>query len=137
MFRPRQLLLNSLLVLLLAMPAAALNVEPPLSNPQLETRAQNLFHEIRCVVCQGETIADSPAALAGDMRRLVRDKVDAGMSDRAIKEFLSSRYGDSILMRPPLKATTYALWFGPLALLLVAGLLARRYFKTQLQQDDA
>ncbi|MDE3015999.1 MAG: cytochrome c-type biogenesis protein CcmH [Pseudomonadota bacterium] len=110
--------------LLLAGQAFALVVETPLADGAQEARARALFHQIRCVVCEGQAIADSPADVASDMRRLIRDRIASGDSDAAIKAYLVSRYGDFILMQPPLKADTWILWFGPILVLLAGGGLA-------------
>lgn len=115
-------------ICLLASSALALNVEPPLSDTQLEARARQLFHEIRCVTCRGETIADSPSDIAHDMRVLVRERIVAGDSDAEITGFLASRYGDGILMRTPLTRETLLLWFAPLLILSSAVLFAWSYF---------
>lgn len=125
-------MLNSLLVLCLLMfafAAQALTVDTPLPDAAQETRAKALFHDIRCVVCQGEAIADSPAEIASDMRRTIREHIATGETDQAIKSWLASSYGDVILMQPPLKNTTWPLWFGPLAILTIAGFLAANYFR--------
>jgi len=103
----------------LAEPAAA--PDQPLPSPPQEARAQVLFQDIRCVVCQHESIADSPAGIAADMRRLVREEIASGATDESIREDLVRRWGDYILFRPPVKAATWLLWFGPLMLVLVAG----------------
>jgi cytochrome c-type biogenesis protein CcmH len=109
--------------------AQALPVEMPLSDMEQEARAQVLFHEIRCVVCQSEAIADSPADVAADMRKLVRERLAAGDSNEAIKAYLVSRYGDFILMRPPFKSSTALLWFGPAIILAMAGGFVVAYFR--------
>lgn len=111
------------------MPALALALEAPLPDAQQEQRAKALFHEIRCVVCQGESIADSGADIAGDLRRDVRKRVEEGESDDAIKAMLVSRYGDSILMSPPVNRMTALLWIGPFLVLFIAALAVRRFFK--------
>ena len=96
----------------------------PLPDAGQEARAQRLFDDIRCVVCQHEAIADSPAGIASDMRRLVRDEIAAGRTDAEVKADLVSRYGDFVLFKPPVRAGTWLLWFGPLAALVaVAALL--------------
>lgn len=109
-------------------PAAA--PDQPLASPAQEARARALFEDVRCVVCQHESIADSPAGIAADMRRLVREEIAAGADDAAIRADLVARYGDYILFRPPVRAATWLLWFGPLLLVLGVGgalaLLARR-----------
>lgn len=94
--------------------------EAPLAaaDPAVEKRMLSLAAELRCLVCQNQTIADSNAALAEDLRRQVREMIGRGDSDKQIIEFMTQRYGDFVLYRPPLKGTTAALWFGPFALLL-------------------
>ncbi|MEJ0060443.1 MAG: cytochrome c-type biogenesis protein [Terricaulis sp.] len=94
----------------------------PLSEPALEQRAQSLENEIRCVVCENEPISQSTAEIAGDMRRLVRERIEAGDSDAEIRTFFRQRYGDFVLLRPPMDPRTYALWAAPFAL-LVAGFI--------------
>jgi cytochrome c-type biogenesis protein CcmH len=111
-------------VALLASPALsepAPAPDQPLASPAQEARAQALFQDVRCVVCQHESIADSPAGIAADMRRLVREEIAAGSTDTAIREDLVRRWGDYILFKPPVKAATWLLWFGPLTLMLLAG----------------
>ncbi|WP_333592738.1 cytochrome c-type biogenesis protein [Brevundimonas sp.] len=93
----------------------------PLADAGQEARAQALFEGIRCVVCQHEAIADSPAGVASDMRRLVREEIAAGRSDTQIRAGLVERYGDYVLFKPPVRIGTWLLWFGPFALLLAAG----------------
>lgn len=105
--------------LMAAEPAAA--PDRPLPDARQEARARALFVDIRCVVCQHESIADSPAGIAGDMRRLVREEIAAGRSDADIREDLVRRYGDFVLFQPPVRPGTWLLWFGPLTLLLLAG----------------
>ena len=97
--------------------------EAPLAaaDPALEARMQRIAIELRCLVCQNQTIADSNAPLAEDLRRQVREMIVRGDSDSQIIDFMTQRYGDFVLYRPPLKGTTAALWFGPVAL-LVGGL---------------
>ena len=91
----------------------------PLPDAAQEARAQALFDGIRCVVCQHEAIADSPAGIAADMRGLVREQIAAGRSDVEIKQDLVRRYGDFVLFKPPVRLGTWLLWFGPLALMLM------------------
>jgi cytochrome c-type biogenesis protein CcmH len=92
-------------------------------DPVLEQRVMAIAQELRCLVCQNQTIADSDADLAVDLRQQVREKLAQGMSDRDVSEFMVARYGDFVLYRPPVKHTTWLLWFGPF-LLLAAGLTA-------------
>lgn len=95
-----------------------------LSDPVLEARAVALQRQFRCLVCQGESLDESNADLAKDLRRLIRAQIAAGASDEEITHYLVSRYGDFILMKPPFKGETYILWFGPLGVLLIAGAVA-------------
>lgn len=90
-------------------------------NPQAEARLKALAVELRCLVCQNQTLADSNAPLAEDLRREVREMIAKNMSDQEIIDFLVERYGDFVLYRPPLRATTTLLWIGPFLLLAVAG----------------
>jgi cytochrome c-type biogenesis protein CcmH len=92
-------------------------------DPALEARVMRLAHELRCLVCQNQTIADSNAELAVDLRRLIREQLTAGRSDREVLDFMAARYGDFVLYRPPLKPTTALLWAGP-AVLVAAGAVA-------------
>jgi cytochrome c-type biogenesis protein CcmH len=103
---------------------AALAVEPSekLADPGLEARAREIGRGLRCLVCQNQTIDDSNAPLARDLRLVVRERLTAGDSDDAVVEYVHSRYGDFVLMRPPLRADTYLLWFGPLLLAALFGL---------------
>ncbi len=110
------------LLCLLAASAAAQEPPPapdrPLADARQEARAQALFDDIRCVVCQHEAIADSPAGIASDMRQLVREQIVAGRSDAQIRDDLVRRYGDFVLFSPPVRAGTWLLWFGPFVVLL-------------------
>jgi cytochrome c-type biogenesis protein CcmH len=92
-----------------------------LSNPQLEARAIALQKEFRCLVCQGESLDESNALLAANLRRLIRARIESGDTDAQIERYLVSRYGNFILMKPPLEPDTYLLWFGPVALLGIGG----------------
>ena len=106
------------LMLTAAEPPAA--PDRPLTDATQEARAQALFKDVRCVVCQHEAIADSPAGVAGDMRRLIREEIAAGASDQAVRDDLVRRFGDYVLFTPPVRAGTWLLWFGPFALVLLA-----------------
>lgn len=101
----------------------------PVEDPQIEQRMQALTQQLRCLVCQNETLADSRADLAEDLRREIREQMKAGKSDREIIAFLTQRYGDFVLYNPPVKKTTYLLWFGPFVLLFGGTLLLYRYVK--------
>jgi len=98
-------------------------------DPQIEKRMQALTQQLRCLVCQNETLADSHADLAEDLRKEIREQMKAGKSDQEIIAFLTQRYGDFVLYNPPVKATTYLLWFGPFVLLIGGTLLLYRYVK--------
>ncbi|MEO6112686.1 MAG: cytochrome c-type biogenesis protein [Nitrospiraceae bacterium] len=109
-----------MIILLIPSLAAAEEARPLADNPQVEARLKTLAVELRCLVCQNQTLADSHAPLAEDLRREVREMIAKGMSDREIIDFLVQRYGDFVLYRPPWKASTTLLWLGPF-LLLIAG----------------
>lgn len=109
----------AILCLAIAPQAVALTVDTPLSDPQMEEKAREVFYEIRCVVCQNESIAESPAEVAADMRRGIREMVESGKNGEEIKEILSAQYGDVILMKPPLKQSTLVLWFAPMVFLIM------------------
>lgn len=113
-----------LLALLLALSGAAHAGEaaPASADPALEKRVQRVAGELRCLVCQNETIAASNAELAVDLRNQVREMLRGGSSEREVFDYMTARYGDFVLYRPPLKSTTALLWFGPF-LLLGGGLL--------------
>jgi len=94
----------------------------PLADAGQEARAKALFRDVRCVVCQHESISDSPAGIAADMRSLVREQVSAGRTDEDIRADLVRRYGDYVLFTPPVRGGTWVLWFGPFAAVLAVGL---------------
>lgn len=125
-----------LLVLAAAAPAAADSNLPPaqlaytqLPDPAQEARAKALMESLRCLVCQGQSIADSDAEMAGDMRALVRQRVAAGESPQHIREWLIQRYGDYVTYDPPFDWLTAPLWLAPLVLLGAGLLIARRTFR--------
>jgi cytochrome c-type biogenesis protein CcmH len=111
----------ALLVLILLAPAA-LAVEPSerLADPALEARARALSEQLRCLVCQNETIDESNAPLAHDLRVLLRQRIAAGDTDAQAVKFLTDRYGDFVLLKPPVEPATYVLWFGPILVLVLA-----------------
>ena len=108
--------------LLLALSGAAHCAQPDAPDTLLDRKVRAIADELRCLVCQNQTIADSNADLAIDLRTQIREKLAAGMSEAAIKDYMVQRYGDFVLYRPPVKATTVVLWFGP-GLLLCLGLV--------------
>lgn len=130
--------MRKLLVLMLSLLviniARAADEAPAADDPALDKRVMALSENLRCLVCQNQTIADSPAELAKDLKKQIREKMQQGMSDRDIIDYLVARYGDFVLYRPPLKGTTMLLWFGPL-LFLAAGLAALFYRVTRRRKD--
>ena len=133
-------LLKAIVALLLALSAAlatAREAAPEAADPALEARMTRITAELRCLVCQNQTIADSNAGLAVDLRRETREMLRQGKSDEEIVAYMTARYGDFVLYRPPLKPTTALLWFGPAAMLLLGGtvllLVLRR--RTKLAAD--
>jgi cytochrome c-type biogenesis protein CcmH len=112
-------------------PARAVLPGEQLSDPKLETRARELSRGLRCLVCQNQTIDDSDAPLARDLRVLVRERLSAGDSDDQVIRFVVQRYGDFVLMKPPFNANTLILWLSPLLLLLAGGALALGWFRRQ------
>ncbi|MHB1543334.1 MAG: cytochrome c-type biogenesis protein [Gammaproteobacteria bacterium] len=132
------------LICLLALPGRAYAIEnhPPLANPVLESRYEHLTEEIRCLVCQDQNIANSPAPLAADLRYEVRRMLKAGRSNRGIKAYLVHRYGDFVLFKPPLQSDTWVLWFGPFlavaaGLILVAVLAWQRHRTYRKEHHEA
>jgi cytochrome c-type biogenesis protein CcmH len=111
-----------LMLVLLTGPVLAVLPHEMLPDPAQEARARALSREIRCQVCQNQSIDDSNAPLAADLRRIVRERIVAGDSDQAVSDFLVRRYGENVLMRPPVRPATWPLWFGPLAILVIAGI---------------
>ena len=109
------------LVLLLACagPAFAVNPDERLADPVLEARARTLGKSLRCLVCQNQSIDDSNADLAHDLRVLVRERLTAGDSDAQVLAYLQARYGDYVLLKPPVDPATWVLWFGPAAVLAI------------------
>ena len=104
-------------------PAYAITAEEMLANPVLEERARNLSKQLRCLVCQNQSIDDSDADLARDLRREVRSQIAAGTSDDAIIDQLRAKYGDYVLLNPPLDRATLFLWLSPLGFILLGGLI--------------
>jgi cytochrome c-type biogenesis protein CcmH len=109
---------------ILAGSAVAAPVAGTFSDPATEARARNLQRHLRCLVCQGESIDESRSDFSSDMRGLVREQIAAGKSDRQIEDYLVARYGDFILMKPPVQPDTWLLWLAPFAVLAVGGAVA-------------
>lgn len=110
-----------LMLMTAAMPAFAVQPDEVLKDPVLEARARTLSRDLRCMVCQNQSIDDSDAPLARDLRILVRERLTAGDSDKQVIDFLVARYGDFVLLKPPLTMQTVLLWFTPVLVLLIAG----------------
>jgi len=113
------------LIFLLFVPFAQAIDPLPFANDAEEQRFQHLASELRCLVCQNQNIADSDAGLAKDLRKEVFEMMRAGQSDDEIKRFLTDRYGDFVLYRPPFKSTTLVLWIGPIVILVIVFAIAR------------
>ena len=107
-----------IVLLATAQPVRAKEATPAAEDPVLEARMMRIAAELRCLVCQNQTIADSSAGLAVDLRNQVREMLTRGENDKQIIDYMTARYGDFVLYRPPLKSTTALLWFGPAAFLL-------------------
>ena len=114
--------------------AAQQTAQPLAEDPEIEKRLQALSQELRCLVCQNETLADSRAGLAEDLRREIREQMKAGKTDKEIIAFLTARYGDFVLYRPRVTPTTYLLWFGPFVLLAVGLIFLYRQLKQRRVQ---
>ena len=113
-------------ILILMLPGRVLAMavdSETLPDPAMEARAREIMHGLRCLVCQNQSIESSDAPLAGDLRRIVRERVAAGETDDQVRAHLVARFGDWVLMRPPLRLSTLALWGGPPLLLLTGGLM--------------
>jgi cytochrome c-type biogenesis protein CcmH len=116
-------------------PLVVLAVEPGerLEDPVLEARARDISKALRCLVCQNQSIDDSNASLARDLRLLVRERLLVGESNEQVIAFVTARYGDYVLLEPPLKPVTYLLWFGPVAILIAGGLAVAVFLRRRTQ----
>lgn len=117
----RARLLPLLLLLALSTPAFAVQPGEKLDDPALEARARTISKELRCLVCQNQSIDDSDADLAADLRRLVRDRLTAGDSDTEVIDYIVARYGEFVLLRPPFEPATLLLWLSPFAVIVLGG----------------
>ena len=125
----RSLLGAALLTVLVLGNALAVQPDEVLKDPALEARARALSKDIRCLVCQNQSIDDSNADLARDLRILVRERLVAGDSDTEVLDYLIARYGDFVMLKPPFKGSTYILWFGPLLVFVLAAIGLAVYFR--------
>lgn len=130
----KQIAVHLLLLCSLSAVVVAQTAQPLAEDPEVEKRLQALSQELRCLVCQNETLADSRAGLAEDLRREIREQIKAGKSDKEIIAFLTARYGDFVLYRPRVTPTTYLLWFGPFVLLVVGLVVLYRQLKQRRAQ---
>lgn len=116
---------------------AATTPDELMEDPELERRARGLSKELRCLVCQNQSIDDSDADLARDLRRLVRERLLEGDSDAEIIDFVTKRYGDFVLLRPPVKPSTWVLWYGPPVLMVLAGIAVFAYMRRRRNEPVA
>lgn len=140
MRRVRPLMLLAVLLaaaLALLSPAGAVEPSEMLDDPVLEKRARALSEQIRCLVCQNQSIDESNAQIAQDLRRLVRERVAAGQSNEAIKDYLTARYGDFVLLEPPMRPGTYVLWYAPAGLALLGAVGVALYFRRRRREAAA
>jgi cytochrome c-type biogenesis protein CcmH len=121
--------LAAALFLSLSAPAFAVQPDEVLKDPAMEARAREISKELRCLVCQNQSIDDSNAPLARDLRVLVRERLVAGDDDTSVLGYITARYGDYVLLRPPFKASTYVLWIGPVIILLLGALGAALFLR--------
>jgi cytochrome c-type biogenesis protein CcmH len=124
-------------VLLLSVAPMVFAVEPGemLGDPALEARAREISKELRCLVCQNQSIDDSSADLARDLRLIVRHRLSAGDSDEQVLEYVTDRYGDFVLLRPPMKPATLVLWLAPPLLLIAGAVLSLTYLRRRQRQS--
>ena len=123
--------------LMLSSAASAIGPDEMLADPVLESRAREVGKDLRCLVCQNQSIDDSDAELARDLRRLLRQRLLAGDSDVQARDYIVARYGDYVLLKPPFKASTLPLWLGPLFLLAAGGLAVAGYFRRRGRETEA
>lgn len=127
----RSMLVPLGVIVFLTTPAGAVEPDEILADPRLETRAREISAELRCLVCQNQSIDDSSAPLARDLRLLVRERLKSGDSDKAVLDYVVQRYGEFVLLRPPFGVATLLLWIAPLLLLVGGGYLAARQLRAQ------
>jgi cytochrome c-type biogenesis protein CcmH len=123
-------------IVLLAAPAHAVRPDEMLPDPALEARAREIGQELRCLVCRNQSIDDSDADLAHDLRVLVRERLKAGDTNRQVIAYIRARYGDFVLLRPPFEAGTVLLWIGPALILLLGAFGVARFYRAQLYRAE-
>jgi cytochrome c-type biogenesis protein CcmH len=133
----RLLLFTAMLLLtaLITGPAHAVRPDEMLADPKLEARARDVGQELRCLVCRNQSIDDSDADLAHDLRVLVRERIKAGDSNDQVIAYIRSRYGDFVLLRPPVETGTLLLWGGPALILLLGAVGIRRYYRHRRRDE--
>ncbi len=125
-----------LLLSLITIPVPAADVPLHFEDEARQERYEELLEEIRCLVCQNQSLADSHADLAQDLRKEVHDMIAEGKTNEAITDYLVARYGDFVLFRPPMKNTTWVLWFGPFVLLLIGAVVIVRFVRSRQPAGD-
>ena len=126
-----------LILLLIAPPAFALDPGEMFSDPALEERARDIGRQLRCLKCRNQSIFDSNAGIAKDLRVVVRERITAGDSDRDILSYVQTRFGDYVLLKPPVAGHTYVLWLTPFALLLIGGTAVAFYLRKPRRSPEA
>ena len=134
-FRSSYLIIS--LLLLFPFNTNAVDPSEILRNPTLEKRARHISKDLRCLVCQNQSIDDSDAPLARDLRLLVRERLIQGDTDNEVFDYVVSRYGDFVLLRPPVKAVTAILWLGPAIFVLIGFIGSLRYFRRQTADENS
>jgi cytochrome c-type biogenesis protein CcmH len=130
------LLIGAVLLALACLPASAVEPGETLPDPALEARARRISQELRCLVCQNQSIDDSNAELARDLRLIVRERLSAGDTDRQVLTFVEERYGEFVLLRPPFRLHTLGLWLAPLLLLIATAVVLRRHARGRPAGED-
>ncbi|MEX0583788.1 MAG: cytochrome c-type biogenesis protein [Sneathiella sp.] len=132
----RSLILALLFAPMILLSASAVFIEERLDDPEMEARARDISADIRCLVCQNQSILDSNADLAKDLRQIVRERVSLGEDDDKVREFLVTRYGDWVLLDPPFKLTTLFLWLGPAVIFIMGAFAAVMFLRGRNRQPD-
>jgi len=135
--RAMRAIVLAVLVAMLVSPVGAVEPDEILADPALEARARDIGKELRCLVCQNQSIDDSDAELARDLRVLVRERLTAGDSDQQVVDYVVSRYGDFVLLKPPFKMSTYALWLGPGVIGVIAVIALIAFYRRRSKSAHA
>lgn len=131
-------ILLAAVLLIAAAPGPPAPIEDyPLADAAQEARAQAIHESLRCVVCQNESIAESDAMLAADLRQVVRERIAAGDTDQQVQAFMVARYGDFVLLKPPFETTTWLLWLGPFAAVLIGAAAVAAYLRGRRRSPEA